>query len=105
MGTTIIAAVSFLVGAVFVQVWPLFVRWLDSRTPITTQIPPQKPIQLQGGMPITLKPGDPDLGIGTIPPIHRRVGLAEARRKAEMASMSGATHQAEVTANNTRAMS
>ena len=105
MGTTIIAAVSFLVGAVFVQVWPLFVRWLDRRPaiPITLKKQIDDHIQEQIDGPAN---ASPNIGIFSVqPPIHRRVGLAEARRKAEMASMSGATHQAEVTANNTRAMS
>ena len=35
---------------------------------------------------------------------YRRIGIAERRRMAEMQSLAGPTHQAEVTANNARAM-
>ena len=34
MGTTIIAAVAFLMGVIFANAYPLFVRWIDRRTPI-----------------------------------------------------------------------
>ena len=113
MGTTIIAAIAFLAGIIFANSYPFFVRWLDTRSAITTQVHRGAVAQRidhalgthqnKAGETAAVEGSSPSSF--TTPPIHRRVGLAEARRKAELKSMEGATHQAEVTANNARAMS
>ena len=99
------AAVAFVSGMVFAQVWPLLVRWIDTRSAVTVNIP-REAIYRQICEAVDAENEtnqSPIPNTGILNP-HRRVGIAERRRMAELASLRAPTHQAAVTANNARAM-
>ena len=106
MGTTAIAAIAFLAGAVFSQCWPLFVRWIDGRSAVTVEVTHPNPyVSVNTAIASTKRPSDADASPSSPTNTHRRMGLAERRRMAEMQSLKAPTYQAEVTANNARALS
>ena len=145
MGQAAIAAVAFIGGMVFAQVWPLLVRYVDglNAPKVTLEVgytkgDVAKRLSLQDTFAINAIKGkeyvaemeskpinphreaiyrqiceavdaeneanqSPIPNTGILNP-HRRIGIAERRRMAELASLRAPTHQAAVTANNARAM-
>ena len=109
MGQAAIAAVAFIGGMVFAQVWPLLVRYLDSiKFRRVTQMVEGPGPSIQSIVHGKNTSDNTVLVAGSSPATsnnsHRRVGIAERRRMAELASLRAPTHQAAVTANNARAM-
>ena len=95
-----IAAVGFLAGAIFVKVWPLVVRWVDTRSAVTIEVAEPKIAH-----PLDCPVAEPKPSPNPRPfDSHRRLGIAERRRLAELQSIKPLTHQAEVTAKNIKAM-
>ena len=108
MGQVAVAAIAFLAGIAFAQVWPFVVRWVDRRAAVTVQTPKievgVRAKAANRGYAPSLKEGVDSQPLPYTPNPYRRIGIAERRRIAEMQSLAGPTHQAEVTANNARAM-
>jgi hypothetical protein len=97
-----IVLASFLAGVAFDRAYPLFVRWIDGREPIAV-----KRRAAPSDFPGTLKAivdldSEPNAQLKPQP--HRRIGLAELRRRAEVESLKPVAHQARVTENNAKAM-
>ena len=99
MGQIAVAAIAFIAGIAFAQVWPFVVRWVDRRAAVKTVSPSVIDYANYSDRAFTVDPPPSN------PNPRRRIGIAERRRMAEMQSLAGPTHQAEVTANNARALS
>ena len=115
--TLILAA--FVAGIAFREFWPRIIAWAEVKTRITVKpkpaavYPGKYSTPGQNSAPGNVRPGEleefnaqiPSTLIPSKPPIDkRRRGVAELRYRAEQASMKPAEHQAQVTANNIKAM-
>lgn len=106
MGETAIAAVAFLAGVLFANAYPLLVRYIDGwamkATPATSDDRhPSIYQQVTREQMIAINKG---IERAPVPTPHRRIGLAELRRRAESESQQVQNHQAEVTAKNAKAL-
>ena len=96
----VIAIVSFCAGVVARHSWPLFVAWQDEqliRKSLTKACFPSSAAAIQAQI-------DKAIGEPIKPNPHRRIGLAEQRKRAEMDSMKPVTDTEKRVAANTAAM-
>jgi hypothetical protein len=96
-----IVLVAFVAGMATRELWPRFVAWMDAKA-----MPPKRNLILRtrvAPMPSPSAPA-PEEPRFTPAPVRRRVGIAELRRQAEIRSLAPVEHQAQVTANNAKAM-
>jgi hypothetical protein len=94
----VISVVSFVAGIVFRHAWPLFVAWQDRKLlkpSFAGKLVAVDDLKVKANFQVEAKPQDPH---------RRRVGLAEARSRAEFESLKPVEHQAKVTANNIAAL-
>lgn len=97
------ALICFIAGIAFREYWQKMVAWLEAAAPkVSHKYPSQFPT-LEINSPLEAVPDD--IRRESPKPIDkRRRGLAEMRHIAEQKSKIPLEHQAQVTANNIKAM-
>ena len=118
MGQVAVAAIGGIAGgataaslaALRYWVLPWIISWVQRKSQVTLEVSRHGASSLIGktsdgaSRGVTDLGSTPDRSTNSQPNPYRRIGIAERRRMAEMQSLAGPTHQAEVTANNARAM-
>ena len=108
---------AFIAGIAFDHFWPRIVRWAERKADVPretpqmkgnfdqgTQFPPKYPNFERTPYPGRLTVTEAEIQPSPKPSDKRRRGVAEMRHIAERESLKPAKHQAEVTANNIKAM-